>query len=77
MKVIVAGASGLVGRHIVAECIANDAITHAYILTRRAIPETNPKVTVLVHDDFTQYPASLLDKMCDADACLWYVFGLI
>ena len=76
MKVIVTGATGLVGGQVLRECIANDSITHVYAFSRRQIQDDaiakDPKVEVILHDDFTAWPASVLDQVSDAEACLWY-----
>ncbi|KAG8418597.1 hypothetical protein J3459_012202 [Metarhizium acridum] len=76
MKVIVAGATGLVGRHLLEQCISSSQITHIYTLSRKQLPNqigTRAEVTAIRHDDFTSYPAGLLDQISDAEACLWYV----
>jgi len=76
MKVIVTGATGLVGSAVVRQCIANEKITHAFVLTRKPLPETvtaSTKVTVITHDDFSSYPANLLEKLAGAEACIWYL----
>lgn len=74
MKVIITGATGLVGRALVRHCIANDKISHALVLTRKPLTEDvakNPKVTVITHDDFSSYPPKLLEQLAGAEGCLW------
>lgn len=74
MKVIVTGATGLAGRGIVKACLSDDRITKVVILARREPAEevkTNPKVEVVLHDDFSQYPDELMEKLGGAEACLW------
>ncbi|KND87243.1 hypothetical protein TOPH_08123 [Tolypocladium ophioglossoides CBS 100239] len=76
MKVIVTGATGFVGSSLLHDCISNDEITQVYALTRKHIPREftkNPKVTVITHDDFLDYPPELLEQLSGAEACLWYV----
>lgn len=75
MKVIITGATGLVGGAVVRHCIANEKITHAFVLTRKPLPElvTDPKVTVVTHDDFSTYPADLLERLAGAEGCIWSV----
>lgn len=74
MKVIVTGATGLVGSALVRWCIASTKISQALVLTRKPLPDTitaNPKVTVIQHDDFASYPPELLAKLAGAEGCLW------
>ncbi|KAK1770026.1 hypothetical protein QBC33DRAFT_529962 [Phialemonium atrogriseum] len=77
MKVIITGATGLVGGAVVRHCIANEKITHAFVLTRKPLPElaTDPKVTVVTHDDFSTYPADLLERLAGAEGCIWAIGG--
>jgi uncharacterized protein YbjT (DUF2867 family) len=74
MKVIVTGATGFVGREVVARCIVHHRITNVIVLARRAIDDTlskDPKVQVIVHEDFSTYPSSLMEQLKGAEACIW------
>ena len=76
MKVIVAGSTGLVGSALVRQGIASDNVSRVWALTRRPLPDAvadNPKVGVLLHDDYSTYPPELLAKLAGAEACLWLV----
>jgi len=76
MKVIVTGCTGLVGSAVLRECIANNGILHVFALTRRPLPDavgTNPKVTVILRDDFSTYPSDLLSQLAGAEGCIWWV----
>ena len=76
MKVIVTGATGLVGSAIVRFCIDHPEITSIVVISRRSLPISvtqNDKVTVILHDDFLFYPEELLAELDDAVACLWLV----
>ncbi|KAI9901114.1 hypothetical protein N3K66_002931 [Trichothecium roseum] len=80
MKVIVTGATGTAGRGIVKACLEDDRITEVIILTRRAVSgsvESHPKVQVVMHHDFSQYPDNLMDKLAGAEACLWAIGGTV
>ncbi len=75
MKVIVTGATGLVGGALVRECIADSRITHALVLTRKPLsPQLadSSKITVIQHDYFSSYPPELLEQLAGAEGCLWY-----
>ncbi|KAL9131949.1 MAG: hypothetical protein Q9217_000229 [Psora testacea] len=74
MKVIVTGATGLVGNAVVRSCIAHPNVTSIVIISRRPVSESiaqNAKVKVILHDNFRVYPIELLGAVDDAIACLW------
>jgi nucleoside-diphosphate-sugar epimerase len=79
MKVIVTGCTGLVGSALVRQCVANDNISQVFALTRKPLPEAvakSPKVTVILHNDFSTYPPELLDQLAGAEGCLWWAVSL-
>ncbi|KAI5864042.1 hypothetical protein GGS23DRAFT_562679 [Durotheca rogersii] len=39
MKIIITGATGFAGGALVRQAVANNKITHAFVLTRRPLPE--------------------------------------
>ncbi len=51
MKVIITGASGMVGEGVLHECIHHNEITHILLLSRKKIDYIHPKVNQLVIDD--------------------------
>lgn len=74
MKIIITGATGTAGQGIVKACLADDRITSILILTRRQVAkevEQDPKVEVIIHEDFSTYPDDLMTKLQGAEACLW------
>jgi hypothetical protein len=73
MKVIITGATGQVGAQALNACIQDKAVTHIYTLTRRALPAsiTSPKLTSIIHTDFTSYPETLLTQLSGSEACIW------
>ncbi|KAI5457034.1 hypothetical protein BGZ63DRAFT_82454 [Mariannaea sp. PMI_226] len=78
MKVIVTGATGVVGKEIVRQCLADVRITKVVILTRRAVSmdvESHPKTEVVMHQDFSKYSEDLLRRLEGASACLWAIGG--
>jgi uncharacterized protein YbjT (DUF2867 family) len=74
MKVVVTGATGFVGREVLAQCIAHHRISNVIVLSRRAIDDNlskNPKIQVIIHEDFSSYPSSLMKQLKGAEACIW------
>lgn len=74
MKLIIAGATGFVGRNLLKEALACSDITSIVTLGRRPVVSEyaeRAKVTNIVLDDLEHYPASVMEKIADADACIW------
>ncbi|KAG9258828.1 uncharacterized protein F5Z01DRAFT_5044 [Emericellopsis atlantica] len=80
MKVIIAGATGTAGRGITQVCLADPRVTKILILTRRQPSKevaSHDKVEVIIHEDFSTWPSSVLEKLEGAEACLWAVGGRV
>jgi hypothetical protein len=76
MKVVVTGATGLVGNEVVKQCLVDVRITKVVILTRKAVSmdiESHPKADVIMVQDFSRYSDDLLRRIEGSSACLWYV----
>lgn len=76
MKVILTGSTGFIGSEVLLQAIYNPKITQIVCLSRRALPEhitSNPKVTVVIISDFTNYTPEILAQLEGAEACIWYV----
>jgi len=48
-------------------------ITTVSVLSRRPVPmaEGNPKVKVIIHRDFNNYPSEILEQLKGANGCVW------
>lgn len=73
MQVILTGSTGYIGKEVLTQCLGNPEITSIIALSRRDLPEEfkNSKLTILIIKDFNSYPESILEKLKDADACIW------
>ncbi|CCL98335.1 uncharacterized protein FIBRA_00329 [Fibroporia radiculosa] len=80
MHLLLTGATGVAGLAVYRAALADPAITHITLLTRRLFPawtaaELPPnapvKTTVLLHSDFLAYPPDIMRVLGCADACVW------
>lgn len=73
MHLILTGATGLVGTGVLHNMMTNTSITKVSVLSRRPVPqaEGNPKVNVILHQDFSKYEQGLLDELKGAEGCVW------
>lgn len=76
MKIILTGSSGFIGASVLTHCLSNPSVTSIVALSRKPLAVTHPKLTTIIHDDFTSYPASLLSQLEGAEACI-YTLGTV
>jgi uncharacterized protein YbjT (DUF2867 family) len=67
-KVIITGASGMVGKGVLLECLDHHEIDTVLVLGRTATGIKHSKLIELLHTDFTDY-AAVLDRLKGYDAC--------
>ncbi len=70
MKVIITGATGMVGEGVLLECLQNAAVTHILIVGRRHYDLSHPKVKELLIPDFLQ-SEKFADQLGGCDACFF------
>lgn len=74
MKVILTGSTGFIGPEVLEQCLQNSRITSIIALSRRELSPAlahNPKLKVLIMENFLSYPPSILQEIRDAEAWLW------
>ncbi len=70
MRVILFGATGMIGSGVLLECLADPRIERVVSIVRYASGVTHSKLVERVHDDFLDY-APVCADFADADACLY------
>lgn len=68
MKVIITGATGMVGKAVLLECLESLEIESILVINRKSLNLSHPKLTEVIHKDFSNLN-SIKNKMSDYDAC--------
>ena len=69
-KVIITGASGMVGKAVLLECFDNKDITHILSIVRSESGLKHSKLKEVVHQDFSEF-ASISAELTGFDACFF------
>ncbi len=70
MKVIVTGATGMVGEGVLLECLQNDTVTAILMINRRSLAMQHPKLKEVIIPDFTQLE-EFDNALSGYDACFF------
>ncbi|MBB5052415.1 uncharacterized protein YbjT (DUF2867 family) [Afipia massiliensis] len=70
MKVIVFGATGMVGQGVLRECLRDGDVTQVLTVGRAATGQPHPKLRELVHKDFLDFSA-IENDITGYDACFF------
>jgi uncharacterized protein YbjT (DUF2867 family) len=70
MRVVVFGASGMVGQGVLRECLASAEVTGVLLIGRSASGVAHPKVCEIVHADLYDYSA-ISAQLGGYDACFF------
>jgi saccharopine dehydrogenase-like NADP-dependent oxidoreductase len=70
MKVIITGATGMVGEGVLFECLENQEVNEVLIVSRRHYNLNHPKLKELLVPDFLQLEA-VSANLKGYDACLY------
>lgn len=73
MKIILTGSTGFIGQEVLLQCLSHPQITSLIVLSRRALPVSDPKVKVVLLEDFTRIPEDVLEELKGSDGCIWFV----
>ena len=76
MKILFTGATGAIGSGVLEQCLAHPGITSVVAFSRRELPSdisSNPKLQVVIVEDFANWPEGVFNGHADAAAMVWYV----
>lgn len=74
MKTCIFGATGMVGKGVLLECLEDARVESVLIIVRRASGMSHPKLREIVHPDFFDYSA-IQSEFAELDAC-FFCLGL-
>ena len=76
MKLIVTGATGLIGAEIVRQALHISEITQVVALARKSVEVDDgidsSKLKSVVIQDYGEYPDHIKAEFAGANACIWY-----
>jgi uncharacterized protein YbjT (DUF2867 family) len=70
MKVVLFGASGMIGQGVLRECLLDDAVESVLAVVRSPLGVDHPRLREAVHADFSDF-SPLAGEFADADACFF------
>jgi uncharacterized protein YbjT (DUF2867 family) len=70
MKVILFGATGMVGQGVLRECLRADDVEVVLVIGRSSIGQSDPKLREILHTDLTDYTA-IESQLAGYDACFF------
>jgi hypothetical protein len=68
LRVIITGATGMVGEGVLYECLHHPEVEKVLVVTRTSCGYSHPKLTEIIHKDFFDL-SSLNDKLAGYNAC--------
>ncbi|WP_433668086.1 NAD-dependent epimerase/dehydratase family protein [Nocardia sp. CA-136227] len=70
MRIILFGATGMVGRGVLEACLRDDAVTDVLVIGRSPTGRAHPKLHEVHHTDFTDFTA-IQERLRGYDACFF------
>ncbi len=70
IRVIITGATGMVGEGVLHECLQHDAIKDVLVINRKPCGVVHPKLQEIIHTNFFDI-TSLREKLTGFDACFF------
>ncbi|HPE56590.1 MAG TPA: NAD-dependent epimerase/dehydratase family protein [Bacteroidales bacterium] len=69
-KVIITGATGMVGKGVLLECLDHEAISEVLVIGRNPVGMEHPKFREMIHQDFLDF-SSVIHQLKGYDACFF------
>ena len=69
-KVILTGATGMIGKGVLLECLDHGAISEVLVIGRNSIGMNHPKLKEMIHGDFSNF-FSVKSQLTGYDACFF------
>lgn len=70
MKVIITGATGMVGEGVLHECLQHDAVNEILVIGRKPCGVSHPKLKEIIHPDFYDL-SPIEEQLNNYDACFF------
>ena len=74
MKVLIFGASGMVGQGVLRVCLHDDAVSEVLVIGRSALTQQHAKMRMIVRDNLLDF-GGLHAELASVDAC-FYCLGV-
>lgn len=74
MKILIVGASGMIGSEVLIQCLAHPRISSVVAFVRRELSahvSDHPKLETVLIKDFSVWPEDVLRAHKDAAAMIW------
>jgi uncharacterized protein YbjT (DUF2867 family) len=68
MKVLLFGATGMIGQGVLRECLLDPRVTQVVSILRRPSGQTHPRLKEILHEDFLDF-SSIEGQLSGLDAC--------
>jgi len=69
-KVIITGATGMIGKGVLLECLDHSEISEVLVIGRSSLEMEHPKLKELIHGDFTDF-SNVKDQLEGFDGCFF------
>ncbi|WP_320111152.1 NAD-dependent epimerase/dehydratase family protein [Draconibacterium orientale] len=68
MNVIITGATGMVGKGVLLECLDHESVEKVLTIGRNPVDISHPKLEELIHNDFSDF-STVKEQLAGYDAC--------